>query len=163
MDLAAMVRLMVEEMHHQQAVGLAHLATGSAAQPGRLAREPGLVEAIGPLRDAGVSFHPGGLQLVEALMELGALGHGDAWSRPAGKQGHPDAIAPQLMAERAMNRAPEGASIEPSRLVGEAAGGGKQPTVHLGIVGGHHRGVAAVDHRWSSSCCWLKCPWRSPA
>jgi hypothetical protein len=49
MRLAAMMRLVVEEMRHQEPVGRRHLALRGAAEPGHVARQVGVIDSPRPV------------------------------------------------------------------------------------------------------------------
>ena len=53
-DLAAVVGLVVEQLHHADRLGHRHLTPNSAREPAEIAREIAVVRRPGPSRDARI-------------------------------------------------------------------------------------------------------------
>src|SRR5579864_4674964 len=54
--LAAVMRLVVEEMGDEEPLRRADFASGGAAEPYQVLAEPGVVDRPGPTRDAGIAL-----------------------------------------------------------------------------------------------------------
>ena len=63
MGLPAMVGLVIEEMRHQQPLFGGYLTIGRTAEPGQVLGEPGIVDLVGPARDARIGLLAFGPQL----------------------------------------------------------------------------------------------------
>ena len=146
MDLAAMVRLMIEEMHHQRPLGPAHLRLGRTAPPHQIGIQPGLVDPAGEIFDPRVGGDPLARSSVEILEQRRALQVGHGVGRPAVEARHPLPVGPHQVIERAVQRPPEQAAVGPALLVGKPRRAGIDPAVHLRIVTGHGADKGRRDH-----------------
>src|SRR5262249_47877699 len=114
---------------------------------GQVSGEPRVIDAFRPGGDPGVGLDPQAAEFGKILDHPGAVLEGDGRPGPAVEARHPDLVAPQEMRQGAVDRVPEGAARPPSFGVGEATGGGKNPAVHLGIVGRH-----GAHEFWPDAC-----------
>src|SRR6185437_11957726 len=128
-------------MHHEQLAGPAYVTPGGAAEPGLIFGKPGLADARGPGGDPRIAALAGAAERVEIVDEPIALAQRDGRLLPAIEARHPDLIGPDQMAERAMDRFPERATIPPPLRIAEPRGRVIEPPVHLGIVRGHRDNV----------------------
>src|SRR5579862_3667525 len=106
MRLAAVVRLVVEEVGHQEALRSADLAAGGAAEPGQIPVEPSLIHLARPARDVAVGLVARGAQFLPTLDKMVALLDRRCRARPVVEAAHPLAVAPQDVAQRAVDRVP---------------------------------------------------------
>src|ERR1700682_133139 len=116
-----MMRLVIEEVRDQERARIAQLALRRLAEPDHVLRQPGVIHAVRPSRDPGVGVHAQPAQLGEIADQAGALLEGHRRLRPAVEARHPGLVAPHEMAERAVDRAPEGAALPPALRAGPAA------------------------------------------
>src|SRR5436190_13164854 len=100
MRLAAVMRLVVEEMRDEEAFRRADLAPGGAAEPHQFLVEPGLVDRRRPARDVAVALVARRTQLVPALDEMVALLDRGRRPLPVVEAAHPLAVAPQDVHQR---------------------------------------------------------------
>src|SRR5256885_297480 len=77
------------------------------------------------------------MQLIEIADQRGAVPLPDRGFAPAVKARHPHLIAPQEMAERAVDGTPECPAIAPSLRVGKPLRGRVDAPVHLGVIARH--------------------------
>ncbi|MNC86215.1 hypothetical protein D3C83_18550 [compost metagenome] len=145
--LAAVVRLMVEEVRDEQPFGRADLATGGAAEPLQIGIEPGVVDLGGPGRDPGIGLFARRTQRGPVGDEPVAFLDRGLRPRPVVEAAHPLVVAPQDVDQRAVQRTPERAVRVPPLGVAEAARGAVQSPVHLGVVGRHRADIGGRDHR----------------
>src|SRR5262252_8670043 len=75
--LAAMMRLVIEEMRDQEAARQAQVLLRRLAEPGQVAGEPCVVDAFRPGRDPGIGLDPETAQLGKILDHAGAVLHGN--------------------------------------------------------------------------------------
>src|SRR6516164_6015603 len=130
MGLPAMVGLVIEEMCHQQAARLAQLLVGRLAEPDLLVREPVLAHARGPTRNSLIGLDPRPLELAEIGDQGGAVFLHHAGLLPTIEAPHPYPIAPEQMAQCAVDRAPERAARKASGSVRQSLRGGVDAAVH---------------------------------
>src|SRR4051812_18823623 len=147
MHLAAMMRLVVEEMRDEQTLRRADFAPGGAAEPYQIRVEPVLVDLRGPGRNTGIGLFARRAQLGEILDEMVTLLDRRRRARPVVETTHPLVVAPQYVDQRAMDRAPERAFPGAPLGLAEPFGGAVQAAVHLGVVGGHRADIGWRDHR----------------
>src|SRR5216683_4471987 len=152
MRLAAVMRLVVEEMGDQQPLRGADLAPGGAAEPYEIVVEPRFVDLAGPPRDVAVCLVARRAQFGELLDEMVALFDRRCRPRPIVEAAHPLAVAPQDVDEGAVDRAPEGAMGRAPLGIAEAPGGIVEALVHLGVVGRHCADIDGCDHRYPLLC-----------
>jgi len=146
MGLAAMMRLVIEEMHHQASLFPAHGLFRRAAVPGQVLGQPGLIDPVGEILDPGVRVFPLRVEFSEIMDQGRALWVRNGVRRPAVQARHPLPVAPQQMTQRAMQRLPEQTDIFAPLRVAEPRRPGINPAVHLGIVSRHDADVLRCDH-----------------
>src|SRR5262245_66459733 len=111
MHLAAMMRLMIEHMGDEKPYWLAQLGLGRAGIPGQIAFEGSDAQSIGPVDHDGVERRALALQVVPVAIERHRFRNAALRAGRAGEPAHPDAIRPQQMAERRMDRAEARAGV----------------------------------------------------
>src|SRR5207253_1860352 len=77
------------------------------------------------------------------------FGNAARGARRVGEAAHPDAVGPEQMIERGMDRAEERAALAPPLAVGQAIGDGVQVLVLPAIIARHALDIAEVDHAGS--------------
>src|SRR6185503_9137465 len=93
---------------------------GRWAEPREILPEPLLRHPAGPVRDFGIGCDAQPRQLIEVCNQSRAVLLDHLGLRPAVEARHPRLVAPEQMAERAMQRAPERAAVLPPVVVGNA-------------------------------------------
>src|SRR5581483_4320996 len=117
-----------------------------AGEPGELAVEPLRVEPFRPIDNLPIEFHALALELLPVRIETGGVFDADRHLGGAGETGHPGAVAPQEMVERAVDRAEKRAAIALAFGVAQAIRGAVQVLVLPAVIARHFAHVVFVDH-----------------
>src|SRR6185503_313228 len=134
-------------MRDQQRLGLRHVALGGAREPGEIALEPLRVELLRPADDDLVERRALALEVLPALDHGRRVGNARRLRpRCAGEPAHPYLVGPQQMAERAVDRAEEGAALLRALLIAQLAGRAVEVLVLPAVVGRHLAYVSGGDH-----------------
>src|SRR6516164_8354950 len=147
MDLAAMMRLMVEHMRDQKPCRLVQFPLDGAGVIGELARERRGVEPVRPADHDRIERLALALQLVPVAMERHGFGNSAVGAGCAGKAAHPDAIGPEQVIEGGVDRAEERPAVASPLGVGQRVGSAVKVLVLPAVIAGHALHIVDVDHR----------------
>src|SRR5262245_35322096 len=165
MHLTAMMGLVIEHMGDEKPLWLGELALGTARIPSQVAVEPRLIKAIRPVDDHGVESLAFAAQGFPFWIERYRFGNAPRRSRHVGKPAHPDAIAPQKVAQRLVDRPKERGAFTPAFILRQPVRDAVEVFVLPTIVARHALNVGWVDHspirpltRLSPSPRWPQMP-----
>src|SRR5262249_43826389 len=120
-----------------------------SGKPGEVFGERAGVEPVRPVDNDRIESRPLVLQVAPVGMERHGFGNAARRLRRAGEAAHPDAVGPEQMVERGVDRAEERAALAPPLAVGQAVGDRVQVLVLPAIVTRHALDIAEIDHACS--------------
>src|SRR3954468_9466754 len=147
MHLAAMMGLVIEHVGDRKPLRLGHLRLHRPGVPRELPCERGTVDPLGPREHSRIEGCAFMLQIVPVIVDRYRFGDATVRLGSAGEPMHPDAIRPQQMVERGMDRAEERAAVTPPFGVGKRIGDTIKVLVLPAVIARHALHIAGVDHR----------------
>src|SRR5579863_1024073 len=146
MHLAAMMGLVIEHMGDQEPTRFGYVALDRTGVISVIGGKPCRVDVVGPMQDRRIEAVPLRFEVLPVGVERNRFRNAARRPRLAGEAAHPDAVGPEQMAQRLVDRAEEGAALLPPRLLRELVGDAIEVLVLPAIVPRHALDVGAVDH-----------------